>query len=309
MRVVVTGGCGFIGSNLCRVLRETDPGVELVVLDDFSVGDPERLEGLGARVIEGSVLDAAALDAAFAGADAVVHLAAVASVQESIDDPLRVHEVNVTGTVQVLEAARRAGGLHVVLASSSAVYGSDPVLPKHEELLPRTESPYGVSKLAAEAYGLTWQRVYALPVLAFRFFNVFGPLQPASSAYPAVVPAFLEAAVAGRPLVVYGTGEQSRDFTYVDSVCAVIADALRRRVTSDTPVDLGFGVRTSLLELIASIETAVGHPVQTRFEPARTGDVLHSQAAGLALGRLFPALDPVPLDAGLSATVAWLRSR
>ncbi|MFB2584783.1 NAD-dependent epimerase/dehydratase family protein [Herbiconiux liukaitaii] len=317
LKVVVTGGCGFIGSNLCRLLA-ADPQIELVVLDDFSVGDAGRLDGLDLTIIEGSVLDPQAIDAAFAGADAVVHLAAVASVQESVENPLRVLDVNVTGTALVLEAARRSGGgsgdaagggAHVILASSSSVYGSDPTLPKHEGLLPRTESPYGVSKLAAEAYALTWQRVYGLPVLAFRFFNVFGPRQQASSAYPAVVPAFLERAIAGEPLVVYGTGEQSRDFTYVDSVCSVIADAVRRRVVSDTPVDLGFGVRTSLLELIGAIETAIGHPVETVFDQARRGDVLHSQAEGAEMARLFPALQPVSLERGLAATVEWMRSR
>ncbi|MCS5734882.1 NAD-dependent epimerase/dehydratase family protein [Herbiconiux daphne] len=308
MKVVVTGGAGFIGSNLCSVLTR-EPDTDVVVLDDFSSGSREHLAALDVAVIEGSILDEAALDRAFAGAAAVVHLAAIASVQESINNPRHVHEVNVTGTVEVLEAARRAGGAHVVLASSSAVYGSNPALPKREDMLPRTESPYGVTKLAAEAYALTWQRAYGLPVLAFRFFNVFGPAQQSTSAYPAVVPAFLEAALADEPLIIHGTGEQSRDFTYVGSVCEVIADAVHRRVASDIPVDLGFGVRTSLLELIGLIEAELGHPVKTAFAPSRDGDVLHSQAEGAELARLFPALEPIPLDAGLAATLAWMRNR
>jgi UDP-glucose 4-epimerase len=308
MKVVVTGGAGFIGSNLCEILAR-DRDTEVVVVDDFSASTRDQLDGLRVTVVEGSILDDAVLDRAFSGADAVVHLAAIASVQESIHNPVHVHQVNVTGTVAVLEAARRAGNAHVVLASSSSVYGSNPALPKREDMLPHTESPYGVTKLAAEAYALTWQRVYGMPVLAFRFFNVFGPFQHSTSAYPAVVPAFLEAAVAREPLLIHGSGEQSRDFTYVGSVCEVIADAVHRRVASDTPVDLGFGVRTSILELVALIEDALGHPVDRSFAPARVGDVMHSQAEGAALARLFPELDPIPLDAGLTATIEWMRSR
>jgi UDP-glucose 4-epimerase len=311
MRIVVTGGAGFIGTNLCRVLTR-DRAHEVVVFDDFSASDRTRVQSLGVTVVEGTVLDPAALDDVLEGADAVVHLAAVASVQESLEQPVHVHEVNVTGTLNVLEAARRAGGgaggAHVVLASSSSVYGGDPALPTREDMLPRTESPYAVGKLAAESYALTWQRVYGLPVLAFRFFNVFGPLQAAST-YPAVVPAFLEAAMQGRPLVVHGTGEQSRDFTYVDSVCETIADALERRVCSDGPVDLGFGVRTSLLELIDLIRDALGHDLDVTFGPRRAGDVLHSQAEGARLAELFPDLRPVALEDGLAATMAWMRSR
>jgi UDP-glucose 4-epimerase len=310
VRVVITGGAGFIGTNLCRAFSEAPAGAErpeLVVLDDFSASHPSRLAGLPVRVIRGSVLDPDALRRATEGADAVVHLAAVASVQESIENPLHVHEVNVTGTVAVLEAARQAGARHVVVASSSSVYGSSDALPKREDMLPRTESPYAAGKLAAESYALTWQRAYGLPVLALRFFNVFGPHQQPGTAYPAVVPAFLDAALAGRPLEVHGTGEQSRDFTYVASVCEVIADAVRRGVASDAPVDLGFGERTSLVELIALIEAAIGHPLERRHTEARPGDVLHSQAEGARLAELFPELRPVPLAEGLDATLRWLR--
>lgn len=314
--VVVTGGAGFIGSAVCRGLLAR-PGTRVTVLDDLSSGRRENVAALAVtasggstvELVEGSVLDAPLVGRLLADADAVVHLAAIASVQESLDDPRAVYAVNVDGTLTVLEAARAAGGAHVLLASSSSVYGSDPVLPKHEGLRPRTESPYAATKLAAETAALTWQRSFGLPVLAFRFFNVYGPGQRADSAYPAVVPAFLEAAVAGRPLTVYGTGEQSRDFTFVDSVGSVIADAVHRRVTSDEPVDLGFGVRTTLLELIAAIEAELGHPLEVRHEPARTGDVLHSQAQGAALAALFPSAADAPLAEGLRATIAWLRSR
>ncbi len=308
LRVLVTGGAGFIGSAVCRVLARR-PGTEVVVLDDFSTSSYANLHGVPVTVIEGSVLDEALLSQAMAGADAVVHLAAIASVQESLDRPLEVHRVNVTGTLTVLEAARAAGLVHTVIASSSSVYGSGPELPKHEGLRPRTESPYGATKLAAESYALTWQRSYGLPVLAFRFFNVFGPRQNAGAAYPAVVPAFLEQTLGGGAVTIFGTGEQSRDFTYVESVAEVIADAVVRRVAHDEPVDLGFGVRTSLLELVHELETALGRPVDIEFAPARTGDILHSQAEGGRLAELFPGLRPIPLAEGLRATVAWMHEK
>ncbi|WP_291057568.1 NAD-dependent epimerase/dehydratase family protein [Herbiconiux sp.] len=308
LTVLVTGGAGFIGSALCRVLAAR-PGTSIRVLDDLSAGRRENLTGVDVTLIEGSVLDPGALASAIDGVDAVVHLAAVASVQESLERPLHVHEVNVTGTVAVLEAARAAGLVHTIVASSSAVYGSLPDLPKNERMRPRTESPYGATKLAAETYALTWQRSFGLPVLAFRFFNVFGPRQRADAAYPAVVPAFLERAVAGEAVTVHGTGEQSRDFTYVESICAVIADAIARGVAHDEPVDLGFGVRTSLLELIAEIEDVLGHPVPVAFEAARVGDILHSQAEGSVLASLFPGVPAVQLREGLEATVAWMRDR
>ncbi len=308
LAVLVTGGAGFIGSSLCRQLSAR-PATRVVVLDDFSTGTRENLDGVDVTVVEGSVLDRELLGGLVAEADAVVHLAAIASVQDSLDRPREVHDVNVTGTVNVLEAARAGGGVHTVVASSSSVYGSSDALPKHEGMRPRTESPYGATKLAAETYALTWQRSYGLPVLAFRFFNVFGPRQHGGTAYPAVVPAFLERAVAGQPVIVYGTGEQSRDFTYVESVGAIIADAVVRGVTSDEPVDLGFGVRVSLLELLAVMEEVLGHPLDVTFEPARTGDILHSQAAGERLAQLFPGIEDLPLREGLRSTVDWMRSR
>ncbi|HVN50704.1 MAG TPA: NAD-dependent epimerase/dehydratase family protein, partial [Acidimicrobiales bacterium] len=184
MRVVVTGGAGFIGANLCRVLLAS--GVdEVVVLDDLSSGSLENLDGVGVRFVEGSILERDLLDATFAGADSVVHLGARPSVPRSIADPMASHLANATGTVEVLEAARRAGGPSVIVASSSSVYGANETLPKHEDLAARPMSPYAASKLAAEAYALAWQHSYGLPVLAFRFFNVFGPLQLPGHAYAA----------------------------------------------------------------------------------------------------------------------------
>lgn len=305
MKVVVTGGAGFIGANVCAAMTQTGQIDEIVALDDLSTGSLDNLAGLDIEFVEGSILDPELLDEVLDGADGVVHLAARPSVPRSIADPAASHEVNVTGTMNVLEAARRSDNAYVVVASSSSVYGANPELPKHEGLTPRPMSPYAATKLAAESYTLAWQASYGLPTLAFRFFNVFGPLQAAGHAYAAVIPAFLDAAVAGRPLPVNGDGSQSRDFTYVETVSAVLIDAVVRKVVDPVPVNLAFGTRTSLLEIAAKIEELVGHPLEIEHRDPRVGDVPHSQAANDRLRSLFPDIVPVELHRGLGATLSW----
>jgi UDP-glucose 4-epimerase len=304
---VVTGGAGFIGANLCRTLLEQ--GDEVVALDDLSSGSKDNLTAApDTRLVEGSILDDAALDAAFAGADSLVHLAARPSVPRSIADPVASHEVNATGTLKVLEAVRRHDVGHVVAASSSSVYGGNPILPKHEDLATAPLSPYAASKLATESYTLAWAHVWGFSALAFRFFNVFGPLQAAGHAYAAVVPAFVSAALEGRPLPVHGDGEQTRDFTFVDSLCAVIARAVSDGTGHDRPVNLAFGGRSSLLEVIAELEAILDQPLVRAHTDPRPGDVRDSQADQTRLRSLFPDIEPVPLSDGLRRTVAWFRS-
>jgi len=218
------------------------------------------------------------------------------------------HAANASGTVAVLEAARAEGDTHVVVASSSSVYGANPTLPKREDLATMPLSPYAASKLATESYALAYQHSFGLPALAFRFFNVFGPLQAAGHAYAAVVPAFVSAALEGRPLTVHGDGKQSRDLTYVDTVTEVIADAIARGVTSPTPVNLAFGTRTDLLTLIAELETILGTTVEVEHIETRAGDVKHSQADSTRLQELFPAVVPTALPEALRATVDWFRA-
>jgi UDP-glucose 4-epimerase len=189
MRVLVTGGAGFIGANLVRSLAGDPRFRSVTVLDDLSTGDPANLDGAGdVRLVTGSVCDQRLVDELVEAADGIVHLAARPSVPRSMKEPFATHEANATGTLRVLEAARQAGGRYVVVASSSSVYGANPSLPKHEGLVPEPLSPYAVSKLAAEAYTTAYAAGFGLPTLAFRFFNVFGPLQPAGHDYAAVVP-------------------------------------------------------------------------------------------------------------------------
>ena len=310
MRVVITGGAGFIGGNLCRALLAA--GCEVSVIDDLSTGSRANIDELvhthDLRFVEGTILDDTSLDAAFDGADAVVHLAALGSVPRSVANPLATHHANATGTLMVLEAARRHGGLHTVVASSSSVYGSNPILPKHEELATRPLSPYAGSKLVTEGYTLAWASSYGMPTLAFRFFNVFGPLQPAGHAYAAVIPAFVHAALTGTPLTVHGDGSQSRDFTYVGSVVGAITDAVLRTVSSPSPVNLAFGTRVTLLDVIASLEEIVGHPIERTHTDNRAGDVPHSQADTTKLRELFPTVQAVPFNDGLQATVDWMKT-
>jgi len=306
MRVLITGGAGFIGANLARFLL-ADGVSEVIALDDLSSGDASNLARLDVELVEGSVLDAELVARTGRRVDAFVHLAAVPSVPRSIIDPMRSHHVNTTGTLHVLEAARD-GGKHVIVASSSSVYGDNPALPKSEDLRQMPVSPYAVSKLATESYATAYHRCYDLPVLAFRFFNVFGPLQAAGHAYAAVVPAFLDAALKGQALPLQGDGHQSRDFTYVGTVVETIATALRRRVAHPHPVNLAFGTRTSLLELIALLEELLGQPLDATALPTRVGDVRDSQADPSTLRSLFPDVTPVPLRDALVQTIAWFRS-
>ncbi len=195
----------------------------------------------------------------------------------------------------------------MVVASSSSVYGANPALPKREDMATLPVSPYAAGKLAAEAATLAYGHSFGLPVLAFRFFNVFGPLQAADHAYAAVVPTFVAAALRDEPIPVHGDGLQTRDFTYVGSVTAVLTDAVLRRVTSPGPVNLAFGTRVSLLDLIALLEGIVGQPLLRVHSGPRAGDVRDSQADTTRLHQLFPDVEPVGLEPGLKATVAWFR--
>lgn len=302
MRVLVTGGAGFIGGNLVR--RLITEGHEPVVLDDLSTGSIDNIAGLELDFRQGSILNPDELHAAAAGVESIVHLAAIPSVPRSVAAPLPTHDANATGTLRVLEAAR-AIGAHVAVASSSSVYGANPQLPKVETMVARPRSPYAVSKLAAESYTVAWGLTYGLPTIAFRFFNVYGPLQAAGHAYAAVIPAFIDAALRGQPVTMHGDGQQTRDFTYVDSVTQILALAATTGVSSEVPVNLAFGSRRSLLEVIGDLEGFVGHALPREHVAPRVGDVRDSQADNSLLKSLFPTARATPFAEGLRATLAW----
>tara|TARA_Y100001947_G_scaffold156731_1_gene165365 strand:+ start:20 stop:712 length:693 start_codon:yes stop_codon:yes gene_type:complete len=221
---------------------------------------------------------------------------------------MAAHEDNATGTAVILEAARSESDVQVIVASSSSVYGANETLPKHEGLAPRPVSPYAATKLATESYTLAWGHSYDMPVLALRLFNVFGPLQPPLHAYAAVIPAFLSAAMQNESLPVHGDGTQCRDFTYVDTVVAVICDAISRRVSHLEPVNLAFGQKITLLEVISELERILDRKLPIEFQPSRVGDVAQSQANASTLEQLFPNIAPSDFSEGLQATAQWFKS-
>ena len=308
MKVVVTGGAGFIGANLVRSLCNRPDVKDVVVVDDLSFGFRSNLDDLDVTFLKGSILDQHLVAEAMDGASSVVHLAARSSVPRSIAHPMAAHEDNSTGTAIILEAARSEGNIQVIVASSSSVYGANETLPKHEGLAPRPVSPYAATKLATESYTLAWGHSYGMPVLALRLFNVFGPLQPPLHTYAAVIPAFLSAAMQNRPLPVHGDGSQCRDFTYVDTVVAVICDAISRRVSHLEPVNLAFGQKITLLEVISELERILDRKLSIEFQPIRVGDVAQSQADASTLGRLFPDIAPSDFSDGLRTTAHWFKS-
>ncbi|MFW6597660.1 NAD-dependent epimerase/dehydratase family protein [Propionibacteriaceae bacterium Y2011] len=308
MRVLITGGAGFIGANLARYMTEQRNFSTVRVLDDLSTGARSNLDGLDVDFHEGSVTEPAHLERAAEGVDTIVHLGALGSVPRSVNDPLASHAANLTGTLNVLEAARRTNS-HVIFSSSSSVYGSNTKLPKSEFDWTRPMSPYAVTKLGAEGYVLAYQHAYDLPTLAFRFFNVYGPLQSSGHAYAAVIPMFLEAALAGKPLKVHGDGRQSRDFTYVDTVCATLTSAVEQRLSVADPINLAFGTNTTLLELIDILAEELGQPLPVEHVDPRPGDVRASQADGERIQQYFPDVVPVELSAGVATTAAWFRER
>jgi UDP-glucose 4-epimerase len=303
MRITVTGGAGFVGANLCRLL--TERGHDVVVLDDLSTSLLSNLDDLDVDLRVGSVLDPTTLAAACRAADSIVHLAAVPSVTRSLENPRRSHDTNVTGTLCVLETARCTGA-HLVVASSSSVYGANPVLPRAEDLVCMPGSPYAAGKLAAESYALAYGTSFGLDCLALRLFNVFGPLQRSDHAYAAVIPKFIRSALFGEPLRVQGDGEQTRDFTYVDTAVAIMADSVERRITSERPVNLAFGTATSVNDLVALLGELFGRPLPVVTDPPRPGDVRHSRARWDSLRSLFPSIEPVSLEAGLRRTIDWM---
>jgi UDP-glucose 4-epimerase len=302
---VVTGGAGFIGSNIAR--RLVEDGHQVRVVDDLSSGKAANLADLADAVHlhEGSVCDRALLDSVFTGADFVLHQAAIPSVPFSVENPLRVNEVNVGGTLTVLCAARDAGVRRVVYASSCAVYGNAPELPKREDMAPCPSSPYAVSKLAGEQYCCAFTQVYGLETVSLRYFNVYGPRQDPGGPYAAVVPLFARAVAEGRPPRVLGDGEQSRDFVFVEDVADANTLAATAEGAAGQVLNVGRGERHTLNELLDLLRDTTGVPFETEYVEPRAGDVRHSEA-DVTRARQAIGFDPqVGFADGVRRTVAW----
>jgi UDP-glucose 4-epimerase len=278
MKTLVTGGGGFIGSNLVRALLER--GDDVRVLDNFSTGNRANLADLAAEVeiVEGELRSYERVHAATRGVEVVFHQGALPSVPRSVQDPLTTAAVNTEGTLNVLLAARDEGIRRIVAASSSSVYGNSDELPRVETQNPDPISPYGVSKLAAERYCVSFNRVYRLETVALRYFNVFGPTQDPSSQYAAVVPRFITTIADGRPVPIYGDGEQKRDFTYVSNVVEANLLAAEADGVAGTIVNVATGRATTVHELADTIGSILGLSVERELHPARTGDIRDSYA-------------------------------
>jgi UDP-glucose 4-epimerase len=307
---LVTGGAGFIGSHLAaRLLAD---GAHVRVLDNFSSGSLANLPFADRfrstlEVVHGDIRDLAVVERAAEGAEAIFHQAAMRSVPHSVADPVAANDNNVTGTVHVLEAARRQGVRRVVYASSSSVYGDRPELPKREDQVPAPISPYAVSKAAGEQYGQVWQRLYGVQTVGLRYFNVFGPRQDPASEYAAVIPRFIRWALSGQPLEIHGDGTQSRDFTYIDNVVEANVLAAQAPDAGGEVFNVGCGERVSLLDIVARLERILGRPLGRRHTARRTGDVPHTEADLSKAARLLAYRPLVGFDAGLAATVAYFR--
>ena len=310
---VVTGGAGFIGSHLVERLLAEEPDSAVRVFDNFESGTRANLAfgpryGDRLRIIDGDVRDLAAIERASAGASVVFHQAAMRSVPRSVADPLGANDNNVTGTLHVLEAARRAGVRRVVYASSSSVYGDSPELPKREDQRPSPISPYAVSKAAGELYAAVWTRLYDVETVGLRYFNVFGPRQDPASEYAAVIPRFILWGLRGTPLQVHGDGHQSRDFTYIDNVVDANRLAAQSPQASGEVFNVGCGRRVSLLDIVARLERLLGRSLERRHTPGRAGDVPHTLADVDRAKRMMGYTALVDFDEGLRRTVDFFRS-
>ena len=307
MRYLVTGGAGFIGSNMVDELVRR--GASVAVLDDLSAGKEANLAGVRDKIDFhlSSITDLEAVKNACAGANFVIHLAARTSVPRSVKDPIESNRVNIDGTLNVLVAARDAGVKRVVYAASSSAYGETPTLPKVETMQPAPISPYGVTKYVGELYAQVFGRVYGLENACVRFFNVFGPRQDPTSQYSGVLSRFMLAVLEGQTPVIYGDGEQSRDFTYVANVVDETLRACEAEGASGRVFNGGTSARITLNQVLQDLGKIVGRKIVAKYDPPRNGDILHSQA-DISLARQVLGYEPkVLFDEGLRRTWEWYK--
>jgi UDP-glucose 4-epimerase len=308
-KYLVTGGAGFIGSNLVRYIL--GKGHAAVVLDNFATGKRENLAEIADHIalIEGDIRDRSAVDRALAGCAAVFHEGALGSVPRSMEDPATSHDVNVNGTITVLEAARAAGVKRVMFAASSSAYGDRAESPKHEGMVPMPISPYAASKIACEAYLQAYAASLGMETVALRYFNVFGPRQDPKGAYAAVIPAFVANLLAGQRPHVFGDGEQSRDFCYIDNVCEAnwLAAHAPAAACDGAPMNIACGQQTSLNQILDQLRGLLGVNIQAEYGSVRLGDVKDSLADISLARRKIGYVPKVFFQEGLAKAIDWYR--
>jgi nucleoside-diphosphate-sugar epimerase len=308
-RILVTGGAGFIGSNLTEALLQKGHWVR--VLDDFSTGKRENLAFdrvyHSLEIIEGDIREREVCKRVMAGIDYVFHQAALPSVQRSVEDPFLSNGVNAGGTLNILLAARDAGVKRVMYAASSSVYGDTPTLPKRESMPPNPQSPYALQKGIGEGYCRLFSQLYGLETVSLRYFNIFGPKQDPNSLYSAVIPRFIDALVMGRPPTVYGDGEQSRDFTYIQNVVQANLLAMEAKCLKGESINIACGDRISLNRLLAILKEILDVRIEAVYEETRKGDVKHSLADIRKAKRILKYVPKVTIREGLEKTVEYFR--
>ncbi len=306
MKYVVTGGAGFIGSHIVEALAGVH---DVVVIDNFSSGKPKNLEGFPDSVtcITGSINDRPLLKEAFKGAEGIFHLAAIASVAKSVDDPIATHETNLTGTLHVLLAARDCGVRKVVFSSSSAVYGDEPTLPKREDMPPVPRSPYAVSKLAGEFYCNVFSELFDQKTVSLRYFNVFGPRQDPHAEYAAVIPKFIARLLDNQPPLIFGDGCQTRDFVYVKDV--VLANLLAMQSPATGTFNIGSGQNIDLNTLAGNLARIMKVNLSPVYGEPRSGDIRDSVSDITAVKKALGYKAAYSLDKGLAETIQWFRDR
>lgn len=304
-KYLVTGGAGFIGSNIVHSLVKKQAQVR--VIDNLSTGDEKNLDGIKSEIefMEGDICNPKTIKKATEGIDYVIHQAALPSVPRSIDDPIATHESNINGTLSILLAARDQGVKRVVFAGSSSAYGESAELPKKENMLPAPLSPYAATKLAGEFYCQTFSIVYGLETLTLRYFNVFGPRQNPESQYAAVIPKFITILMDDKSPTIYGDGEQTRDFTYVENVVSANILACQVEKTAGEVINIATSQRISLNQLYTYLTQIVKKDIPPKYAPARTGDVKHSLADITLAEKLLGYRPTIDLKEGLEQTVAW----
>lgn len=308
MHILITGGAGFIGSNIAEQLSKQH---EIIILDHLSTGKAVNIREFKKRIkfVKGSILDEKILSRVMKNVDFVLHHAAIPSVPKSVKDPIGTSKVNIIGTLNVLECARKNNIKRIILASSSSVYGDKPTLPKVETMCPEPKSPYASAKTINEQHAKQFYELYGLEAISLRYFNIYGKRQDPKSEYAAVIPAFISRMLKNKPPIVYGDGEQTRDFTFIDDVVEANVKAMetKNKNAFGKAINIASGRQTSILELIATLNKILNKNLSARFEKERPGDVKHS-LAGITLAKELLCWEPkTGLEEGLRKTIEWYK--